>query len=177
MPDKKMLFVVWLSLIAAPGYGQQILDFPVPTGVTNMLFYLQRTPNTNTVIYEINMKDGVLDSVEPVHIFWIRYADKGQREELTEIQRNLAYGLVMKKIRPEEFELRFHAKKEHVFILKKGNDERYHVFVSINNKSAVLEKIFLQINGGPVFSPNIEYVMFYGSDAETGEPVSEQVRL
>jgi Domain of unknown function (DUF4833) len=46
---------------------QDSLRFPVPTGIPKQLFYLQRTQNTNTVIYELNIKYGVIDNAEPVH--------------------------------------------------------------------------------------------------------------
>src|SRR5258708_982652 len=47
--------------------------FPIPPTNANSLFYLQRTPNPNTVICELNMKDGALDKDEPVKVMWIRY--------------------------------------------------------------------------------------------------------
>lgn len=64
------------------------IHFPEPANV-NKLFYIQRDPNTNTLIYELNTNDaGELDTDNPLHVYWIRYAEKGQREELSYIQRN-----------------------------------------------------------------------------------------
>lgn len=63
--------------------------FPVPAGNPNQLFYLQRTANTNTIICELNYKRNILDPEEPVHVYWIRYDDKGQKEELNYIQKSL----------------------------------------------------------------------------------------
>ena len=60
----------------------QNLNFPVPKGNARQLFFLQRTPNTNTIICELNFTDGIVDKDDPVHVFWIRYQDKGQLEEL-----------------------------------------------------------------------------------------------
>lgn len=47
----------------------------------------------------------MMDSVEPVHIFWICYAEHGQREELTELQRKRVYGLVTKYIGKDHYQL------------------------------------------------------------------------
>src|ERR1700753_4000546 len=70
---------------------QQDDKFPVPADNVSRLFYVQRNPNTNTIIYELNNKDGHLDTENPIHVYWIKYADKGQLEELNYIQRKLAY--------------------------------------------------------------------------------------
>ena len=85
------ILIITLDSIMAVCNAQQPLNFPIPTGVPNQLFYLQRSQNINTVIYELNLKNGLVDSLEPVHIFWICYAEKSQREELTGIQKKYAY--------------------------------------------------------------------------------------
>ncbi len=64
-----------MLLSFAKVHAQEGLHFPKPAGNANQLFYLQRSENTNTVIYELNKKDGVLDTVAPVHIYWICYAE------------------------------------------------------------------------------------------------------
>ena len=62
--------------------------FPVPVGIKNQLFYLQRTTNTNTIIYSLNVNDkGELDESTPVKVFWIRYPEGGMRKELNFIQK------------------------------------------------------------------------------------------
>lgn len=94
----KPLLTVLLScsflLSVAHGLARDSLKFPVPRGNPKQLFFLQRSQNTNTVVYELNFKNGVPDSNTPVHIFWICYADKSQKEELTSLQRQHAYGLI-----------------------------------------------------------------------------------
>ena len=157
--------------------AQQPLNFPIPTGIPKLLFYLQRSQNINTVIYELNLKNGLVDSLNPIHIFWISYAEKSQIEELTEVQRKFAYGLDIKQLGSEHYALRFLAKKKYVFELKKGEDNQYHVYCAISNKPAILQKIYLQINGGSLFSPNIEYVILEGTDVETGGLIIEQKKI
>jgi len=60
--------------------------FPIPKE-DDQLFYLQRDPNTNTVIYTLNINDGEIDEHSPVKAHWIRYAEDGQRSDLSFIQR------------------------------------------------------------------------------------------
>ena len=86
---KKTVLVVFLIYLGFIGFSQN--EFPVPSGNDKQLFYLQRSPNSNTIVCELNYKDSVLDEENPVHVFWIVFTNKGQREELTDHYRNMAY--------------------------------------------------------------------------------------
>ena len=173
-----VVFIVVLAfgiiLYAPEAYSQDSLQFPTPAGNPNQLFFLQRSQNTNTVIYELNIKNGMLDTVETVHIFWICYAEHGQREELTELQRKRAYGLATKYITTDHYELRFLADKKYALDLMKGPDNKFHIYHLINQKQVILSKIYLQIHGGTLLSPNIQYVVLTGIDPDTGAEVSEK---
>lgn len=82
----------------------------MPTGIPNQLFYLQRDPNANTVVYQLNVNDaGKIDEDEPVRMFWLRYAEHGERQDLSFIQRRFAYGLTTQKLGPDKYELKFAA--------------------------------------------------------------------
>ena len=50
--------------------------FPVLPDNISRLFYVQRSPNANTIVYELNTgKNGQLDLENPVHVYWIRYGE------------------------------------------------------------------------------------------------------
>jgi hypothetical protein len=170
-----LLFCSFL-LTAMNSHAQDSLKFPVPGGNPKQLFFLQRSQNTNTIVYELNIKNGVLDSVAPVHIFWICYAEKSQKEELTALQRQHAYGLMPTYISKDHYELRFLANKKKVLQLMKGPDHHFHVYDQIDGKRAILSSIYLQINGGSLFSPHIDYILIKGSDAETGAALIEKTK-
>jgi len=169
-----LVLVFGIILNVPEAYSQDSLKFPTPTGNPNQLFFLQRSQNTNTVIYELNLKNGLMDTVEPIHIFWICYAEHGQREELTELQRKRAYGLATKYITKDHYELRFLADKKYVMDLMKGSDNKFHIYQMINQKQVIFSKIYLQLHGGTLLSPNIEYVVLTGIDPATGVEVSEK---
>lgn len=151
--------------------------FPVPADNPKQMFYLQRTSNTNTIVYELNYKNGVLDQEDPIHVFWIRYGEKGQKEELNFIQRKFAYGLKANFISHDKFKLNFVSYKKYVMYLMKGSDNKYNVYANINQKHAILDRIFVKINGGSLFSPNIEYVEIKGIDPLTGLEVKERMKI
>jgi len=178
---KNKIFVKTLVVLAAVLFVNSIkaqeMTFPTPTGNPNQLFYLQRDPNTNTIVCELNFKDGVLDEDDPVHTFWIRYTEKGQRAELNFIQRNFAYGVKSKLLQKEKYELHFVSYKKYSMYLMKAADNNYHVFATINKKQVILNRIFIRVNGGSFWKPNIEYVELKGSDPATGAEVTERMKI
>jgi Domain of unknown function (DUF4833) len=157
--------------------AQDTTNYPVPEGNSNQLFFLQRTPNINTIVYELNYKNGVLDSANPVHVFWIRYAEKAQRMELNYVQRSFAYGVKTKLLSPGNYELSFVSNKKAVLNLRKGKDEKYYVYTTINNKEAILCRIYLEIAGGSFWSPNIVYAELSGFDPGNGLAVTERIKI
>lgn len=171
----KLIFIVILLCNAKFASSQDNIKFPVPTGNPNQLFYIQHSPNANTFLYELNLKNGEPDSTKPVHVFEIRYADKSQKTELSSIQWKFAYGILTKFISADNYEIRFSSRKDFVMHLKKDADNRYHIYAPINQKPAILSRIFLQINGGTFWSPNIEFVLLNGIDPVTAKEVTEKL--
>lgn len=171
-----VLLFCYFSPITASACAQDSLKFPVPRGNPRQLFFLQRSQNTNTVVYELNMKNGTVDSVAPVHIFWICYAEKSQKEELTNLQRQHAYGLSATYISKDHYELHFLASKKRTLDLMKGTDGLFHVYDHIAGKRAILSSIYLQMNGGGLLTPHIDYILIRGADAETGAAISEKIK-
>lgn len=151
--------------------------FPVPAGNAQQLFYLQRTSNTNTIVYELNDKDGVLDEDNPVHVFWIRYTEQGQRAELSWIQRHFAYGVKIKLMPDSSYRIKLVSYAGYSMFLKKGADGKHRMYASINGRMMILNRIFVKIIGGSMWSPDIEYFELSGTDPATGQPVSERRKV
>ena len=83
-------FSVFLGLMLCSNFVfiQAQTVYPVPAKNKNMLFYLQRTFNRNTIVFELNrMKDNTLDTINPVKLHWIRYEEDSQKADLTAFQR------------------------------------------------------------------------------------------
>jgi phosphatidylglycerophosphate synthase len=168
-----------LSQPLASQPGQPSLVFPVPAGIANQLFYLQRDPNTNTVIYQLNVdRAGRLDEDEPVRVFWIRYTEQGQHKDLNFIQRKFAYGLTAKKVAGDKYELKFAAYDKVPFFLQKSSaDNAYHVYTVVAGKQILLSRVYLHIEGGTFWVPNVKYIEFKGSNAATREPIVARVAV
>jgi hypothetical protein len=150
--------------------------FPTPAENVNRLFYVQRSPNINTIIYELNNKDGQLDPESPIHVYWLRYADKGQKEELSYIQRKFAYGLITKPAGNDRYDVRFVSYKKFPLILMRAGDGKYHIFATIEQKQMMLDRIFVKIEGGSFWLPNVVYVELKGTDPSTGREITEHFK-
>lgn len=172
-----VFFLVSFFVVDQKCFAQRDSRYPTPAGNNNQLFFIQRDPNINTLIYELNIKDGLLKEDDPVHVYWIRYADKGQKEELNYIQRNFAYGMRSKMISKENFELHFVSYRKKIMYLKKGLDNKYNVYTDINKKQVILKQVFIRVNGGSFWVPNIEYVELKGVDPSSGLEVVERMKI
>src|SRR5205085_1485962 len=83
-------------------------------------------------------KNGSLDPEEPVHVFWIRYGENGEKEELNFIQRKFAYGIKSRLISKDKYELNFVSYKKFPMYLMKGANNKFNVYGTINQKQAIV---------------------------------------
>ncbi len=181
---RKALIYFLLLFIVSVGFKNDANDkdkkeFPKPEGIKNMLFYIQRTINTNTIIYELNMNDnGELNLIEPIKMYWKDYATTGATEPLNFFQRKYAYGIDIKMIDSDKKSFAFNFvsyKKKTLYLIKSLVDGKYSVFCQINNKLIPLTKIFVKIDGGTFWLPEVKYVELTGKDFSKSEEETERV--
>jgi len=156
------------------------LTFPTPKNISNQLFYVQRDPNINTIICQLNIDEkGDLIKAQPVNVFWMRYADKEGKKDLNYIQRKFAYGIQTKDIGNGNYELRFVSYKKFPLLLTKSStDKKYHVYATANNKKILLDRIFLRIEGGTFWVPNVKYVEIKGYEAgNPSKAITERIKV
>ncbi len=152
--------------------------FPVPQGNPKQLFYLQRTANTNTIVCELNLNaNGKPDPENPVHVFWLRFEEGGMRKELNYIQRIFAYGIKSTQQPNGAYKLHFVSyKKQNLMLMHSPKDDKYHVYANINQKQALLNRIFLKVEGGTFWAPNVVYMELKGIDPVTGKELVERFK-
>jgi hypothetical protein len=162
-----------VAAVEPPRHAER--SFPTPA-FDGLLFYIQRDPNSNTICYELNLaKNGALDPRAPVKPFWIRYAEDGARTDLTYIQKTFAYGIKSKQLGDQTYELRAIAYPKHPLTLKKNAEGTYRIFTQINQKEAILQRIFIRIDGGSFWSPNVLYIEISGKDLASGQSVTQKI--
>lgn len=174
-----ILISIYSGNLVAQSKNPSPLHFPTPKNIDNMLFYIQRDPNINTAIYAINYQEnGKIDKNNPIKAYWIRYAEKGEKKDFNYMQRKFAYGLESKTLDNEEFELQFVSYKKLPLTLKKiDSDQKYHVFVSVNQKRIQVEKIFVRIEGGSFWLPNVKYAEVTGIETSSNKLITERMLL
>ena len=151
---------------------------PIPPASANRLFYIQRSSNANTVIYDANfLPNKSLNPSQPVHTYWIRYADNGQKEELNLIQRTLAYGLYTNKIKNElnSFEGYFLAYRKRKFVVQLNAKNQAIALFPINGKLQILERVFVSVDDSG-FTPAVNYIELFGKDEMTNKDVYERFK-
>lgn len=174
-----VLFLSGFGLVAQdqkPDRRMAVDSLPVPNE-PKQLFYLQRDPDENTVIYQLNGADGKVDPNEPVNVYWIRYAEGGVRKDLNFVQRTMAYGISHKSLGDGDFELRLAAYKSRPLRLSYcENSDQYRVYATINDREAILDRIFVRIDGGSMFNPGVVYFELVGRDTVTHARVTERIK-
>ena len=113
-------FLCFMVMTLSKGYPQSYSPadtFPIPKNSGLLLFYLQRQPNPNTIIVDLNMKNGKINPEHPVNVYWIRYGEDGQKAPLNFIQKEFAYGVQTKKTGEGKFDLNFVSYKHQKFQL------------------------------------------------------------
>ncbi|GAB4495816.1 MAG: hypothetical protein OHK0019_26000 [Saprospiraceae bacterium] len=153
--------------------------YPTPPDGLNRLFYIQRTGNTNTIIYDANVSGTkTFKDKEPVNIYWIRYADGGGTQGLNYMQRTFAYGVKAQKVAGTTNEYDFHLvcySKKKLRLAFDAQGKPYAT-IEINGRRMKLERIFVKIDKSTTFTlaPKVEYVELWGKDSNTGAAAYEK---
>ena len=158
-----------------PGTGRASVSdsLPVPANIRHLLFYVQRDPDTNTVVYVLNQSaKGVLNDEKPIHAFWIRYAEGGKRKDLSMIQNKFAYGLHTRKLGKDNYEIRFVSYEKLALYLRRGADGTFQVHTTIGRKEAILDRVFIRIKGGTFWVPKVLYIELKGREAASGRMIT-----
>lgn len=153
-------------------------QYPVPANSSNLLFYIQRSSNINSIIYDANLGiNKKLDPKNPVHTYWILYTQGGKKQELTGIQRSLAYGLHTRPTPTEvgSYDGYFFAYRKRRFVVKINAKGEPIALFPINGKMQILKKVFVKVDETGMM-PSVIYVELWGRDVLTDKEVYEKFK-
>lgn len=143
-------------------------------GKNQSLFVIERSKNANIVRYDACLTaDGVLDSKEPVKVYWILLAEDGRHEKLSLVEWK-GYGFNIKRDALEKswvMTLEVYQKRE-IIVRQTGTVVRAEIV--IDGKPSILEKLYINSTEGR-FLPTVNYVELFGKDLETGEKRYEKL--
>ena len=147
--------------------------------IKNLLFFLQRTPDANTVVYQLNLdKNGELNEKAPVKASWIRYKENGAVKELSAIENKFAYGVRCKAIGNESYEVRLVSyKKLPMYLQKSPTDQQYRLYIKDEGKDLLLKRVFVKVEGGSFWFPKVHYIDLFTLDTENGAEILKIINL
>jgi hypothetical protein len=176
-----MFRIALLLLLSASVVGQTTTDgkkLPTPPKSDNMLFYLQRSKNTNTVVYETHKDSkGVLSIETPVHPYWINYEEEGNKKsDLSTFERKAVYGIDIEAIkdRKDAYVMKLKAFNKRSITVVKDKLGHYVGQITINGKKAILKRIFIEAKEG-LLTPTVLHVDLFGIDPISGASVTERI--
>jgi len=167
---------VLVSDITTDSQMQEIM--PIPREIPNLLFYLQRDPDSNTVCYTLNLdQNGTVNSRNPIKIFWVQYAKNGEHKELNYLQRKLAYGIKVHPQGKDFYKVISLAYPQQPLSLRKDEKNTFHVYISIDGMDCILNRVFIRIVGGSALSPHVKYIEWVGTELESGKIITERINI
>lgn len=175
---KYRLLISFAAIFFIGATNPRVDVFPVPTGIKNMLFYVQRSLNKNTIIYELNYNSsGDLNELEPIKSYWVNYSGKSDIEPLSFIQRKYAYGLNVQLLDKEKgsFCFNFVSYKKQQLYLIRSPDTKYNVYSYFNGKMVIVHRIYIHIEGGSFWTPKITYIEVSAKDPSKNEEITEKI--
>ena len=158
--------------------GFIFLNFTIETENTkNILFKIERSKDLNTVYYKVNTdKYGNLIKNKPIEIFWIKYSEKARKEPLTWIQDNYSYGLKFLKIEKRSAKFQFVSYEKKNFNLRKDKNGKYKVYTLSKGKEVEVKRIYVHINGGTFWVPEISKVELHAKCSVSGSKSIEIIK-
>ena len=110
------------------------------------LFVFERSTNRNYICYDVNLKDGKLNMKEPVHPYWIRAEEGGEKKELSYLQFNFAFGYKVDSKKDNEVTIHLTPYKNlPIRIVKRGG--KWIALVTMEGQEMVVSKFFAQMKG------------------------------
>jgi len=149
-------------------------DWPVP-GERNQVFYIQRSSNSNTVVYTVRFDSaGNLDRKNPVAVYWRRYNTNGARKALKYIEAAFAYGV---KARPRDtagaFDVTLKSLPQIPMLLRQTGPGTAELLVRIGGRTARPVYGYVQLDESGLI-PKVTGLFLHGIDLATGRALTEE---
>jgi hypothetical protein len=150
-------------------------DFKIPDE-PNQLFYVQRSPNANTVVYAARLDaQGNIDRADPVDAFWRKFNIDGARVGLNFIERMMAYGVHADRAqagKPITFTIA--ALPERKLTLVLDDKKKPEALMQIGDHTVKVAYVYLQVVEGGLM-PSVPALDIFGTDTTSGKAIHEHL--
>ena len=169
-----LLLFVAATLAAAAGPGTR-RTYPVPPQSPTLVFYLQRSMNANTIVYEAAVRpDGSIDGRAPISAYWLRFSNAGERRELSWVERHFAFGPIAEPDRASKgvWTVRVAGYDRRTARLMLDRNGRPALIGEVSGRTAKLVSAYLHLDeDGSV--PKVTSVELFGVDVADGSALHE----
>lgn len=150
-------------------------EFKIPDE-PDQLFYVQRSPNANTVIYAARLDaQGNFDSRSPVDAFWRKFNIDGSRQKLNFIEGMMAYGVKLDARKPgQPITFTIAALPERKLTLGLDAQHRPEARMQIGSHMVKVAYVYLQVVDGGLI-PSIPSLDILGTDIASGKAIREHL--
>ncbi len=172
----KKILIITILFIGLTSFINQEKEYPTPPKTTELLFYVQRNLNTNTVIFDAVFDgNGNLDEDKPIDVYWIRYDEEGQRKELNSLERWFAFGAKAKKVAGKEnqYSIKLAADKKKYFLLKQTAPFKASVYTEIKGEMHIINNLYVFADTSS-FWPKVKYFELFGIDETSDDTIYEK---
>lgn len=150
--------------------------YPTPK-MEDMLFYIQRNQNTDTVVYRARKhKSGTINCQDPIEVFWKKYSCNGPDSPINLIQKKLAYGVEHKVINNNTIEVSIVSYPEYKIFVTQSDTGEMKAISKINGEWSQLCNVYVFAVESGAF-PIVKYIEIYGLSVKTGYPCYEKIDI
>jgi hypothetical protein len=142
----------------------------------NQLFYIERSSNSNTVVYAANLdSQGAIDRNAPVDAFWRWYNVDGHKKPLNFWERKMAYGVTAGAPNKDgSIPFKVAALPERQLTMTLDDKKRPQALIRIGGHSVRLSYVYLEVVDGGLM-PSIPSLDIFGTDIASGKAIHEHI--
>jgi len=152
-------------------------SYPAPNEKAQV-FYLQRTGNANTVVYTARLNpDGSINEYDPAHVYWRRFAEDGRIKKLGFLERNLAFGVEMRKWKTNtgKYIANLVSYPKLKVLVEPTGDGGAHALLRISGKLVRLTCIYVEWRKSMGIIPNVLHFDVVGHTVDGNERMVERI--
>jgi hypothetical protein len=138
-----------------------------------LLFSITRNLNNDRIVYVINTDQyGKIIEEDPVSICWIYERHVMAIENVPYFKKKFGYGVEVLNQGDTKVSFKFVSYDGLTFEIKRNKSGKYRVFVMLEETKMEINDIFVNIDGGTFWKPNVTQVMINGYEYHSNESIS-----
>ena len=173
------LSLLSIIIFTTDSSGQSICNpsYPIPDD-DGVVFYLQRSGNSNTVVYSVNqLPDGSINPSNPVNAFWRYLSGSGRKADLRALERRLAFGVKMTPLAGQQgkYTANLNAAPDIKVRVEPTNDGKVRAVMPIKGEEARLVCIYVEWRQQLGIIPKVLHIDFHGFTLDGSKHVVERL--